>query len=416
MPETIPAAVTAAETIDVAALRKRLHRELFEVVLPFWDRYGIDHERGGFYHTLDHDGRLISADKFHWFQGRGLWIYSFLYNQFGRDPRYLEVAARTREFMLAHFPQADGWWATKVSREGAMVEPFRGDLYGMYFAAEGLQEYAWAAGDERALEEARGLLRTLWAHIERPGAGVRQQGTWMVLLLITTQMRRRWDFPEIAEMNDRALDAIVNRHYHPDLGLNNEELNADFSRTAEGASLCNPGHSIECYWMAAHEALRRGDRELWHLSAARLRRHMDAGWDHVHGGLVMGINVDHPEYEWPVDRPVGTGMEFRERGEYKYVKSFWSLNEVQVAALHVWARTGAEWAARYYNMAQRVIDTKFSLRDRGYPLYLLFTNRRFGFEANTWRQDNYHLPRALALNLLELSGWPPAESEQNRGV
>ena len=155
------------ETIDVPAVRERLRRELFDTVLPFWERYGIDHERGGFLHSLDYDGRPVSEDKFHWFQGRGLWLYSFLYNHFGGEARYLEIARRTMDFMLAHFPQPDGWWAAKVSREGRLVEPFQGDLYGMYFAAEGLQEYAWAARDERALDTARALLGKLWAHINR---------------------------------------------------------------------------------------------------------------------------------------------------------------------------------------------------------------------------------------------------------
>jgi mannose/cellobiose epimerase-like protein (N-acyl-D-glucosamine 2-epimerase family) len=226
----------------------------------------------------------------------------------------------------------------------------------------------------------------------------------MVTLLISTQMRRRWNFPEIAEMGDRALDAIVSRHYNLEIGLNNEELNADFTRTPGGASQCVLGHSVECYWMAMHEAERRRDRSLWELAAARVRRHLDAGWDHIYGGLAMAVDVDHPEHEWPVDRPVGTGLEFRARGEYNYTKSFWSLNETQIAAMHVWARSGAEWAARYYNLARETAETKFSLRGRGYPLYMLFSDRRMSFQPRTWRQDNYHLPRSLALNLIELSG------------
>jgi mannose/cellobiose epimerase-like protein (N-acyl-D-glucosamine 2-epimerase family) len=356
--------------------------------------------------TLDHDGRLVSPDKYHWFQGRGVWLYSFLYNHFGGDPRHLEIARKTKDFMLAHFPQPDGWWATKVSREGEILEPFRGDLFGMYFAAEGLQEYGWAARDEQALDTARALLRKLWDYTNSLACASRPQGYSMVTLLIATQMRRRWDFPELAEMGDRALDTIVNRHYNPATGLNAEHLQPDFSYPPDGAGLCAVGHSVECYWMAMHEAVRRGDQALWDLCAARLRHHLDVGWDHVYGGLVLGVNVDHPRHEWPLNKPVGTGMEFRPRGEYDYTKSFWSVNEVQIAALHVWAHTGAEWAARYYNLAQEVKDTKFSLRERGYPLYLLFTDRQFAFQPQQFRQDNYHLPRSLAFNLLAL----PAET------
>jgi hypothetical protein len=272
----------------------------------------------------------------------------------------------------------------------------------MYFAAEGLQEYAWAARDEQSLDTALRLLGRLWEHVSRPEFGVRPQGLWMMNQLISTRMLGRWDLPLIRAMNDAALDAIVNRHYNPDIGLNVEELNHDFSLTADGASLSAVGHSVECLWMAMHEAVRRGDDRLWTLCAERLRRHLDVGWDHVYGGLVIAVNVDHPCHEWPVSRPVGTGLEFRERGEYNYTKSFWSVNEVQIAALHVWERTGEEWAARYFNLAQQVTDEKFSLRGRSYPLYLLFSDRRIGFQPRTFRQDNYHLPRSLALNLLAL--------------
>ena len=128
------------------------------------------------------------------------------------------------------------------------------------------------------------------------------------------------------------------------------------------------------------------------------------GWDHVYGGLVTAVNVDRPDYEWPVDRPMGTALEFRNRGEYHYMKSFWSVNEVQIAAMHVWARAGEDWAARYFNLAREAKDTKFSLRGRGHPLYTLFSDRRISFQPGTNRQDNYHLPRSLALNLLEASG------------
>ncbi|MCP5114915.1 MAG: hypothetical protein GY953_29135, partial [bacterium] len=33
--------------MTLAELRLRYHAELFDSLLPFWDRHGIDHERGG---------------------------------------------------------------------------------------------------------------------------------------------------------------------------------------------------------------------------------------------------------------------------------------------------------------------------------------------------------------------------------
>lgn len=396
--------------IDVAEITRQFRRELFEVVLPFWERYGIDHELGGFLCGLDHDGTRVNDRKFHWFQGRGIWLYSYLYNHFGGDPHHLEVARKAVEFWLRHASRADGWWAEVLSREGQVLRPSQGDLYGMYFAVEGLAEYAAASQDERALATALELFHRLWREIHRPDFGPRAQGLWMVTLLISTRLLARWKPAGIAEMADESVDAILHRHYNPEIGLNTEVLNFDFSRPPEEAVKCVIGHSVECLWMVMDDALRRRDEKLWELAAGRVRRHLDVGWDHVYGGVADAVNVDHPEYEWPVDRPVETGLEFHQKGEYHYMKSFWAVNEVQVATLPIYERTGAEWAARYFALAQEAREQKFSLRSRGYPLYLLFSDRRFSFQPHTFRQDNYHLPRQLMFNLQVLERMQRAQA------
>ncbi len=385
--------------IPAAEIASQFRSELFDVVLPFWEKHGIDHQYGGFLCSLDHAGSLVNDHKFHWFQGRGIWVYSYLYNHFGRDPKYLEIARRAKDFLLKWAPQGDGWWAELLARDGAVLRPFQGDLYGMYFAVEGLAEYADASGDGHALETALALYHRLWREIHRPDFGPRPQGLWMVNLLISSRLLARWHPEGIAEIADESLDAILNRHYNPEIGLNTEVLNFDFSRPVEEAQKCVIGHSVECLWMAMDEALRRGDRKLWEVAAERVRHHLDVGWDHVYGGLAAAVDVDHPEYVWPVDRPTETGLEFHARGEYCYTKQFWAVNETQVAVLPIYEQTGAEWAARYFLLAQEARERHFSLRSRGYPLYLLFTDRHFSFQPRTFRQDNYHLPRQLMFNL-----------------
>src|SRR6476660_9560901 len=114
-------------------LRDSLHKELFEVVLPFWDKHGVDHEYGGVMCSLDYDGTLVNTEKLLWFQGRALWVYSYLYNHFGQDPRHLEIARKTKDFVLKYGKQEDGWWAEKLGREGKVLTPFSGDIDGPYF-------------------------------------------------------------------------------------------------------------------------------------------------------------------------------------------------------------------------------------------------------------------------------------------
>lgn len=370
-------------------LREQFRRELFEVVLPFWERHGVDRQYGGFLCRLDHDGALVSDEKFHWFQGRGLWIYSYLYHHFGQDPRHLEIARLTRDFLLRYAPQPDGLWAESWTRTGDVLQPYRGDYYGMFFGAEGLFEYAHAAQDQQSFEAALSLLLRLRTVATSPPP----QGYWMMNILIATQFLRRWKDDRVLAIADDALDAILVRHHNQETGLNIEHLGEP--------DYCVFGHSIECFWMAMEEALRRNDTALWERCAERIRHHLEAGWDHLFGGLACAIRVDRPCYAWPVDRPVGTGVELSAQGEINYNKYFWAVNEVLIATLNVYLRTGWEWSLRYLQLARAAAES-FSLRSRGLPLYVLFTDRRFSFQPLQQRQDNYHLPRQLILNLLAL--------------
>ena len=396
--------------ISLRELRKRHQAELFDAYLPFWDRYGIDHKYGGFMCALDHDGTLVNDNKFHWFQGRGVWVYSFLYNHFSKNPQYLEIARKTKDFMLAHFPQKDGMWAELVSRDGKLLKPFSGDLFGMYFAAEGLQEYAYASGDDEAREMAFRLMKQLFAKQKDPSVpdtetgmmGVRSQGVWMVTVRTATQMLRRWPDREIAAMADQSVDAVINKHYNPEFGLDTETLNLDNSRPKELANVTVCGHSVETLWMILDEALRRQDQTLYDLCAERLRHHLDVCWDHIFGGLADSINVNQGAYQWPVDTPVGTNYQFREVGEYKWVKTSWSFDEVLISTMNVIEHKGSEWAVRYFNLAQDTFDKKMSLKSRGLPLFTGFAERQMAFQPHVVRQENYHHARQLMLNLLAL--------------
>jgi N-acylglucosamine 2-epimerase len=396
--------------MSLPQLRQRYRDELFGNLLPFWDKYGVDHQYGGVMHSLDYDGTVVSTNKLSWFQGRAIWIYSFLYNQFGQNPAHLEIARRTKDFLLRNAPQPDGWWAEEFVRDGRVVKPFGGDLYGMYFAAEGLQEYAWAARDEQARDLAFALMRKLHGRIQEPdfpcmGAdapGQRTQGLWMVTLNTARQMQARWPDAGIGAMLDQAIDAVVNHHYNPGIGLNNEVLNHDFSRPKDHATQCLLGHSVETLWMIAAEALRRGDRNLWDTCTQRIRKHLDVGWDHVYGGFSDRVNVDQGGYVWPDYTPVGTNLVFRFTGEFFYLKPLWALHEILVATLDILEQTGAEWAARYFDLAQQAIDEKYSMRKHGQPGYMLFADRRMTCVPHAARQDNYHPPRQLMLCLLTL--------------
>ena len=404
--------------MSLTELRQSLYDQLFQVLLPFWDKHGIDHQYGGIMCSLDYDGTLASTEKNLWFLGRAIWVYSFLYNHFGKNPQHLEVARKTREFVFNYALQKDSWWAEVLTRKGKVLRPFSGDMEGMYFIVEGLQEYALASGDEHSREIALALFKKLFREFNSPdfryrGAdfqylwkskrAVRPQGLWFLNLNIATHLLEGGNDPEISAIADQAVDAIINKHYRRDFGLNNEMLYFDFSRPRDEADKSRFGHSVEALWMVMEEADRRQDAALWKTCAERIRHHLEAGWDYIYGGLSEWVNVDHPCYQWPAETPPGTHLELHFTGEYEYMKSMWAQSEVMVATLNIFERTRAEWATRYFEMAFHVINEKFSQKKRGYPAgYVLFTDRRITSPPHVARQDNYHPLRQLMLNILTL--------------
>ena len=132
--------------IPLKQLREQTESELFKRFLPHMEKFVIDNEYGGFMCDVEIDTcEHRSTDKTAWFEGRGIWVYSFLYNNFGQDSKYLKIASKSKDFILKQQPQGNKFWANTFSREGIPYS-FPGDIYGNLFIAEGLIEYSKASG------------------------------------------------------------------------------------------------------------------------------------------------------------------------------------------------------------------------------------------------------------------------------
>ncbi|MFH1567413.1 MAG: AGE family epimerase/isomerase [Gemmatimonadota bacterium] len=376
----------------LAQLRDHYRTYLFEEYLPFWDRHGIDHERGGFLCGLDHDGTCIDDTKNMWYQGRGLWAYSYLYRHFGGEA-HREVARRTRDFLLRCGRDERGRWVTTLSREGAVLAPASPRGYEGLFVAEGLQAYAHATGDAEALEVAIATLAqctALYADPARPVdegyvprcyPGMRILGVSMVTLLTLTQLLEQGVDGGLAAQCDQVVEAIVRRFWNPAYELMNEALDHGFSRPAdENEDFVYLGHAIETLWMLMAEALRRGDRALLELAAQRFRRHLEVAWDDVCGGFFRAVKVGEMRFELD--------------------KVLWLQEEVLIGTMILLEHTDWEWPAAWFERTFQYVEEKFRLAPYGYPLYQTGGDRRVTFQPHVRRKEHYHHPRQVMRNLL----------------
>jgi mannose/cellobiose epimerase-like protein (N-acyl-D-glucosamine 2-epimerase family) len=391
--------------ISLKELREKYRRDLFDDFLPFMDKFVIDHKYGGFMCFTDYTGKRESDNKSSWFEGRGSWVYAFLYNNLAREQRYLDVARRSIEFVLKSKPENENeLWAKVLTREGKLITGADGEIYGDLFIAEGLAEFSKATGEKSYWDEAKNLVlkcvriydrpdyrptigQTYLGKDARPFPGARIQGAWMVLVRVATQMLEMRPDAELEKIAARSVDAVLNHHYNPAFRLNNELLNHDLSRPAnEYAQLVYTGHGIETLWMMLDEVVRLKDKKLFDTFAERFRRHVEVAWDDVYGGVFRNLmNVD--QNLWTLD------------------KVLWAQEEVLIGSLFIYEKTGANWARQMFNQMFEYVQKTFPLKKYGSPIWMYAGNRKVEFEefkTRPKRIENYHHPRHLMLNLLSL--------------
>ncbi len=384
------------QTLDQLLEQYRYY--LFDDFLPFMDKYVVDHKYGGFMCNTDRDGTNITQNKTTWYEGRGIWVYSFLYNRIKRNPEYLEIAGKSVEFILRNEPTGHSLWPESFSREGKPVSDPPDNIYGDLFVANGLSEYSQASGEDKYWYQAKQILLKCLKIYDEPdygcvvnygpqaehARGPRVLGHWMVIIRLLTQMLEYKPDPELEKIADECIDAIMNYHFNPEFSLNNEVLNHDLSRHERPYSqFVYTGHAIETLWMLLYEAIRRKDTELFNLTAERFKRHVEVAWDDVYGGIFRSLeNVN--ENIWKTD------------------KVLWAQEEVLIGALFMIEHTGDQWAKdMFVKMYDYVID-KYPLKQYGYPIWILTADRKVTFEEHTDRVGNFHHPRHLMLNILSL--------------
>ena len=382
-------------TRTLEQVRDHYRRYLFDEYVPFWTRHGIDHERGGFFCTLDHGGTRINDSKNMWYQGRGLWTYAYLALHFAHDES-LQVARRTYEFLRAHGRDAEGWWVIELDAEGNTTQPATQRGYASLFVAEGMTAYAAVSGDDEALELGiETLLRVvdLYAQPGRPVdegyiplcyPGMRVLGSHMVLILTLTQMLElRPDDTRLASLAKQMVQGITVNFWNEKYRLMNEALALDLSRPDDdNEDFSYLGHAIETMWMTMAEALRIGDRALFDLCAERFRRHVEVAWDDVHGGLFRALKINSHSYELD--------------------KVLWLQEEGLIGCLLLMEHTDDEWAWSWFARIFDWIETYCSLKPHGYPLYQSAGDRTMTYQPHVTRKEHYHHPRCVMRCLLGL--------------
>jgi mannobiose 2-epimerase len=139
-------------------LRQLVETELLSDIFPFWLKYTIDDEYGGFRGQIANDLTIDPfADKGLILNARILWTFSKAYSVY-RDPVYRATAQRAYEYLSSYFWDEEfGGVYWMLDCQGRPTDTKK-RIYGQAFTVYALAEYFHTTGDPEALAKALRLV------------------------------------------------------------------------------------------------------------------------------------------------------------------------------------------------------------------------------------------------------------------
>ncbi len=137
---------------------------VLEHILPFWERYSVDENYGGFITHIGRDGTLYRCDvKYTGMQGRMVYGLSLGYG-LGGNRTYLTLASSGVQFLIEHlWDKKFGGWYWSSDRDGKVRDNGK-HSFGEAYAMLGLSEFYRATSDETALKYAEKTYELMDVH------------------------------------------------------------------------------------------------------------------------------------------------------------------------------------------------------------------------------------------------------------
>lgn len=280
-------------------LKQVYENELFNNVIPFWERHSVDYVNGGFWNCLDQNGEKYDTKKYMWLNGRQTWMFSKLYTQVEQKPKWLEISAQGAKFLRNYARRKeDGRVYFSMTEDGRPIQIQR-KIFSECFYIMAFAEYSRASGDQSYMDEAKELLEKVWewsndwTKVGRPSYAGQTPSIMLAVPMILLNL-----IEEVSGNNRNAyrreVDDCINRmllHVHKDNKTVYENVTpqGEFIDSIEGR-LLNPGHAIEAGWFLQHWARHLQRPDLSKTAVDMVRWSYEAGWDHEHGGILYFLD------------------------------------------------------------------------------------------------------------------------------
>jgi len=373
--------------------------QLVNNIIPFWLKHARDDECGGYITCLDRDGSPFDYDKLcTWAQGRVMWTFAYLYNNFRREQAWLDMALHGVEFMRKYgFDGETGRLYFSLSREGKPLAKSR-DVFAELSLASGLSECSKAAGDKELLELAKKCVFTVTEVVKNPRTNPHRRfmsanrptsmnAEYMILLNTVQGLRAMDNDRRYDEITGFCLDQIFSLHYSKNNCCFFEAVKLESgSLPGEMDRWINPGHMMELGWFLIHEGQYRSDEEIIDKGIEAIDWGMEWGWDTEYGGIFNDVDIEGCCIVGPnfYNMPM---------------KLWWSVLEALYANVLAYQVTGDEKFLNNYKKVKEWSFEHFADDEYGeWYAYLSPEGKDVGGGAKgSERKNSFHIGRAFYL-------------------
>jgi N-acylglucosamine 2-epimerase len=375
---------------DYAKIAELYKSTLLNDVIPFWEKYSIDTQCGGFFTCLRRDGSVFDTDKFIWLQARQVWTFGMLYNKVEPKEKWLEISRHGINFLKDYGQDEGGNWYFSLDRSGKpLIQPY--NIFSDCFAAMAFGQYALASGDQEAADIAENTYENILVREPNPKGkynkvvpGTRPMKSFafpMIICNLTLELEHLLPAKTVDAQIDNCIHEVMDVFLDPKTNLISESVSPDgYQIDSFDGRLISPGHTIEAMWFMMDVGHRRKDSELIQKTIDVILATLDFGWDQKYGGIYYFMDrLGQPPQQLEWDQ-----------------KLWWVHLETLVALAMAFKLTGDPKCWKWYEIIHKYSWRHFS--DPEYGEWFGYLNRQsevlLPLKGGKWK-GCFHVPRAL---------------------
>ena len=373
-------------------------KELTQEVIPFWEKYSIDRENGGYFTCIDDQHKVFDTDKFVWLQARQVWTFATLFDRLEKKQTWFEIARSGSDFLEKFGHDGNYNWFFSLKRDGQpLMMPY--NIFSYTFACMAMGKMHHITGEDKYKTAVDQTFKKITHRAAKPkdrwdksypdARPLKNFALPMILCNLYNELGDLVPEEEKEQRTHACVNEIFDLFWDEERGviLENISPKGSFSDTFDGR-LINPGHGLEAMWFIMDLGVQL-DRNDWiDRSVEMALSIVEKGWDKEQEGIFYFMDAQgHPPQQLEWDQ-----------------KLWWVHLEAMICFLKGYELSGSKACWYWFKKIHHYTWSHFRDSKRGGEWYG-YLNRsgevRLSLKGGKWK-GCFHVPRAL-FKLYEIS-------------